>query len=324
MSEPNFSPFPFEALRRVSRAEARLESAIARWLDAAPHGAALATLVGGVVRVRVIAPVAADPHAAWCEVRDAGIRVAGGSAFVRRLAQRVLGGPAELAAPRPLTVQEQAIWALAVSTALDDLGIRAEVVLASAAAITHALAAEISADRGDGHSIPAPGELVVVGLAVPPGFALRVPPARSPRVRFAGEAPVVGARCALAREAVARLATRDVVAVERCLEIAALGGAIGLVARGVVVEVATEYVPRAMALPDDAHVELTVTAGGVRLSLRELGELAVGSIVPLARPLSGPFELRAAGAVIGAGELVNIEGELGVRVIRIDGGATPP
>ena len=309
MTGPNFSPFPFAQLRQLTRREARLESAIARWLDVAPRGGALAALLGEPVTARVVAPVEPDPFAAWCETRGAfAIRVAAGSAFVRALAQRVLGGPAELAAPRPLTLQEQAMWALAVSTALDDLGVRAEVVLSSPAPVTHALAI---------------GATVVL-LAVPAALELRVPPPRPPRVQWAVDAPVVVARCALPREAVARLAVRDVVAVERCCEIVACGGAMRLVARGVECVVASEYVPRAMSLPDDAHVELTVTVGTVRLSLRELAELAVGSIIPLGRPLAGPFELRAEGNVIGGGELVNVDGELGVRVIRIDGAANAP
>ena len=314
MTAPNFSPFPVADLRRVTREAARLESALARWLAVRPGGDRLAALVGGPVRVRAMAPVAPDPHAAWCEVRvgELAIRVAGGGALVRRIAQRVLGGPAELAAPRPLTLPEQAIWALVVSTALDDLEVRAEVVLATPAPITHAFEIEL----GDAHG--------PVLLALPAALALRVPPPRPPRVRLALTLPLVVARCALPRQALAALAARDVIAVERCCELVGLGGAIGLSPRGVECVVATEYVPRAMALPDDAHVELTVTVGTVRLSLRELGELAVGSVVPLGRPLAGPFELHAAGARIGEGVLVNIEGEVGVQVVRIDGDPIEP
>jgi len=311
---PNFSPFPIGDLRRLTRHAARVESAIARWLAARPAGDRLAALVGGAVRAQVIEPVAPDPHAAWCEARLDGlaIRIAGGGALVRTIAQRVLGGPAELAAPRPLTLPEQAIWALVVSTALEDLDVRAEVVLAAPADITHALAVELAGIRA------------TVLLGVPPAAVLRPPPPRRPRVRLAIELPVVVARCALPRIAVAALAVGDAIAVERCCEIVGFGGAIGLAPRGVECVVATEYVPRAMALPDDAHVELTVTVGTVRLSLRELGELAVGSVVPLGRPLAGPFELHAGGARIGQGELVNIDGEVGVRVVRIDGDAIEP
>jgi type III secretion protein Q len=78
----------------------------------------------------------------------------------------------------------------------------------------------------------------------------------------------------------------------------------------------TGYVPRDMALPD-AHVELTVTAGTTRLSLRQLTELAPGQIISLGRPLGGPFEVRAEGRVLGRGELVDVDGELAVRIVSL-------
>jgi type III secretion protein Q len=84
-----------------------------------------------------------------------------------------------------------------------------------------------------------------------------------------------------------------------------------------VAEVATGYVPRAMSLPDDAHVELTVGLGTTQLSLRQVFELAVGQVVPLGRPLAGPFEIRARGTLVGSGELVDVDGELGVRIVSL-------
>ena len=56
-----------------------------------------------------------------------------------------------------------------------------------------------------------------------------------------------------------------------------------------------------LSLPDDAHVELTVALGTTQLSLRQVFELSVGQIVSLGRPLAGPFELRAAGRLVGKG-----------------------
>src|SRR5215510_5727081 len=116
---PNFSPFPFDRLPRRSRREAALESAFARWLahhsipvtPALASATKLAALVGGAVRARLIGitRLAPDPHAAIACVRCGGASIAltGSSRPVRALAQRLLGGPAELDAPRPLTVVEQ-------------------------------------------------------------------------------------------------------------------------------------------------------------------------------------------------------------------------
>jgi type III secretion protein Q len=85
----------------------------------------------------------------------------------------------------------------------------------------------------------------------------------------------------------------------------------------VVAEVATGYVRRPMSLPDNAHVELTVALGTTQLSLRQVFELSVGQIVQLGRPLAGPFELRAAGRLVGKGELVDVDGELAVRIVSV-------
>lgn len=68
---------------------------------------------------------------------------------------------------------------------------------------------------------------------------------------------------------------------------------------------------------DDVTAELTVTLGSVALSLRQLTELSVGQVLSLGRPLAGPFELQLGGKSIGRGELVDVEGSLGVRVISL-------
>ncbi|MCX5744178.1 MAG: FliM/FliN family flagellar motor switch protein, partial [Proteobacteria bacterium] len=158
---------------------------------------------------------------------------------------------------------------------------------------------------------------------VPPAVAVRVAPARAPAAwtsRVVLDLPIVVGRCALPRAAVARLGVRDVVTIERTLELVIGEGALHLAAAPGAMEarIASEYVRHSMALPDEAELELTVTLGTTKLALRTLVELTVGQIVPLGRPLAGPFELRAAGKLVGAGELVDIDGELGVRITRLD------
>ena len=76
---------------------------MAGWLGGWRGGDRLAALVGAPVRVRVVEP-ARDPHAAVATVRVNGVSlgVRGGAAAIRAIAQRLLGGPDELAAPRPL------------------------------------------------------------------------------------------------------------------------------------------------------------------------------------------------------------------------------
>lgn len=368
---PNFSPFPFAALRRVSRADAAIETSIARWLAAATTAAVTpraltftktAALVGGPVSMRLLGvrPPVIDLHAAIVELRIAGasIHVALPSAPVRAVAQRLLGGPPELPAPRPLTSVEQAIAALLVSAALEDLQIAGEVwplaalpplpptpaaVLASAptvparvAGVAPTVAASPSAGARARAAAREPsarpgaarvGVEVLVTLAgtpltltalLLPSFALALPPPR-PLPAWAFAIPVVVGRCAIHREDLARLAVRDIITVERCLELSVGCGALGLSAAPGAIEaaVATGYVARDMALPDDAHLELTVQLGTTQLSLRQLADLVPGAIIPLGRPLAGPYEVHAGGRRVGHGELVDVDGELGVRIVSL-------
>ncbi|HEY1555054.1 MAG TPA: FliM/FliN family flagellar motor switch protein [Kofleriaceae bacterium] len=299
MDAPKFSAFPWARLPRRSRREAAIESVFARW-------------IAGRARVIGAGAAAIDPHGAACELRSAGevIVVHGSAALVRAYAQHVLGGPAELAAPRPLGVVERALWAQAVS----ELGLGGDVRpllrAPEPAGISIELAVALAGARGTAVAV------------VPDSLALRAPPQRELpawAARFALDAPIVVARCALARDDVARLAVRDLVTVERGLALEIFAGDLALRAapNAVVAEVASEYVRRAMALPDDASIELAVTLGTTRLSLRQVLGLGVGEIVALGRPLGGPFEVRAEGRIIGEGELVDVDGELAVRIVSL-------
>lgn len=346
---PNFSarPYPFERLRKLTRPQAEAESTVARWLGARPRRDRLAKLVAGPVRVEVVAPGAFDPFAARATVRVGGaaFEVRGSSRAVRAIAQRLLGGPPELAASRPLGLVEQSLWSLVVATALEDLGVAGEVWpelddSLERARAEHAVGRDDSAAGGTRAERPAARttDATVVELAVhlgdlalavqihaPRDLALRVPPQRPPPAWFDAvklEVPIVVGRCALARGDLGRLAVRSVVTLERprgVAELVFLGGAVGLRAEHGALEaqVATGYGVRDMSLPDEAHVELTVALGTTELSLRQLSELAVGQIIQLGRPLAGPFEVRAAGRVVGRGELVDVDGELAVRIVSL-------
>ncbi|MEO7730071.1 MAG: FliM/FliN family flagellar motor switch protein [Kofleriaceae bacterium] len=309
-------------MRRISRRDAAIESALARWV-APRHGGKLAALVGGGAPARFagIVPHVPDPHAAVAELRLHGlaIRVTGSARPVRALAQRLLGGPLELDAPRPLTVAEHAIFALAVAAAITDLAIPAEVwplepSRPRAGAIVDPIIVAWQVELPAGLATTP----MTVTAELPAEVVLRAPPSRPPNDWRFDLAIVVG-RCTLPPASVAALAVRDVITVERHLALVLAGGEIGLDAPPGAVEarVATEYVARDMALVDDAQLEVTVQLGTARLSLRQLGELAVGQLIALGRPLAGPYEVRAAGRVVGQGELVDIDGELGVRIVSI-------
>lgn len=328
---PNFSAFPFERLRKLDRRAAAIESTLARWFAVHPLGARTAALAGGDVRARLDGIVSDphdshDPHAARAELRIAGVSVvlAASSRPVRALAQRLLGGPDELEAPRPVTVTEHAIWALAVAAALVDLGVAAEVWPLDGIAGTERAKPPGAVTIAFTVELPTPlsATPMTVTARFPLDILVRPPPPR-PLPAWPLELPVVVGRCALPRASLSHLAVRDVIVIAPGiapgLELVIGAGGVGLSAPPGAVEarVATEYVSRDMALADDANLEVTVQLGTTRLSLRQLGELAIGQIVPLGRPLAGPYEVRAAGRMVGHGELVDIDGELGVRMVSI-------
>jgi flagellar motor switch/type III secretory pathway protein FliN len=64
-------------------------------------------------------------------------------------------------------------------------------------------------------------------------------------------------------------------------------------------------------------IEIVAELGRVVLSGREIAALAPGSVIELGAPLGGPIDLFVAGRLLARGELVDIDGELGVRVTEL-------
>lgn len=64
-------------------------------------------------------------------------------------------------------------------------------------------------------------------------------------------------------------------------------------------------------------VQVTCEIGRVTLSAKEVLELRPGAVLPVGRPLAGPVDLTAGGRVLARGELVDVEGEIGVRITEI-------
>ena len=64
-------------------------------------------------------------------------------------------------------------------------------------------------------------------------------------------------------------------------------------------------------------IQVVFDVGELSLTLGELQTLQVGQPLTLSRPLSSAVSLRVNGALIGTGELVEIEGELGVTITSL-------
>ena len=68
-------------------------------------------------------------------------------------------------------------------------------------------------------------------------------------------------------------------------------------------------------LIDEAKVVVEVRVGRSALTVAEVGSLQAGQVLELGVPLGEPVSLLAGGKMIARGELVNVEGRLGVRVL---------
>ena len=71
------------------------------------------------------------------------------------------------------------------------------------------------------------------------------------------------------------------------------------------------------ALVEETPITLRVEVGRIRMTLRELAQLNPGSILELHKDASAPVSLLVEDRVMGQGELVRVDGELGVRILRL-------
>ena len=78
---------------------------------------------------------------------------------------------------------------------------------------------------------------------------------------------------------------------------------------------ATEDTLRESAL--DAPVIVRVELGAVEMSAREWASLRAGDVVTVGARVGAPVLLRAGSRELGTGELVDIDGEVGVRVLSM-------
>lgn len=72
------------------------------------------------------------------------------------------------------------------------------------------------------------------------------------------------------------------------------------------------------ALLRELPVEVVCELGRVTMTGRELLELRPGAVIPVGRPLAGPVDLAVGGRVVARGELVDVEGEIGVRITQVN------
>lgn len=67
----------------------------------------------------------------------------------------------------------------------------------------------------------------------------------------------------------------------------------------------------------DTPVVVRVELGAVSMTAREWAELCAGDVIETAQRIAEPVVLRIAGREVGRGELVNVEGQVGVRIQKL-------
>lgn len=89
-------------------------------------------------------------------------------------------------------------------------------------------------------------------------------------------------------------------------------------------EVEEESVPEGPApvkdlldLSPDMTVPLVIVMGRKAFTVQDLLALRIGQIMDLERAPTEPVDLVAAGKVVGKGELVEVDGKLGIRIIKL-------
>lgn len=82
---------------------------------------------------------------------------------------------------------------------------------------------------------------------------------------------------------------------------------------------ATAENPANLSLVLDVPVSLTIELGSCQLPMREVLQLAPGSVVQLDKPADAPVELSVNGKLIARGEVVVIEDKFGVKITEVLG-----
>lgn len=348
-------PFPFERLPRVSRAELATRRARRGPLLAIVRGArAIGEWLDLPVRVEAgapsppVEPILADTLAILFEDAEGGraaLCLDVGVASV--LIDRATGGEGDELehAGGPLSDLERGVLAYTFARWLAPFGSRFGVatVLTSGAALDAAL------DRRASLRWPL---TVVVGQAIGNAALLVCADAAvdAPR-RLPGwarplpcEVTLVAGEATVSAEVLASLEPGDVIVPEKCtlaLEGSALGGRLHLrtLRRSWLlelrpdgalqvldvmlrppsraVEVRVKDPNEALDRIGDAPVTLVLELARITLPLSDLAALAPGAILSTGVPLETRVALRAGERIIAEGELVDVEGELGVRLIEL-------
>lgn len=349
-------PYPWQALERVPRAAVkqlgrlREHAAAVRPDDLAR---ALAALVGANIEVSVTTLRVGKPPR---ELTEVGLGVGAGNvtigaepALVIALLERILARPFALGRPgaelEPSVLGAFAALAVEVARRVTS----EPVMLVSPLAAREDALCALAKVSVDGRAFAAYA-LSTLGPA-PTHGATPPDPARLGDLPL--DVPLVVARSLLTRDELERLAPGTAFMPGEPAWVDTRGAGRGVLAaatadRGVAVELppdgrlvlrgetvellpdAPDSTPKAMSDADDmnqtlvdaalaAPVIVRVELGSVSMTAADWAKLRIGDVIETGRRIAEPAILRVAGRVVARGELVDVDGEVGVRVRELVG-----
>jgi flagellar motor switch/type III secretory pathway protein FliN len=346
-------PFPFATLDALSRTEVTASARVRRAVKTHVDLAALGTALSEIAKERVDVIVrryrradgsksAADAVGLVIEANERRILVEVEAALAAALAARVLQRPPprhlDPTHPAPAALSG-AVAALALAAlrrahtgaafrmleAGPAMAVAREHLARYPRATTAWLTVVIGADAYDAR--------VTVDESVPPRVVAS-PLDLASLGSLPLALPIVAATCAASRSEIAALAPGDAFIVPGLAnppKTAALVPERGELGLAVEVAEPTRLVVRGRAEPfpwevpmnadttarvlDDASVVVRVEIGTVEMKAHEWAQLSTGDVVTLGKKLGEPVVLRAGGVEIARGELVQVEGEIGVRIL---------
>jgi flagellar motor switch protein FliN len=86
---------------------------------------------------------------------------------------------------------------------------------------------------------------------------------------------------------------------------------------------ATTETPANLDVLLDVPVNLSVVLGGCQMAMRDVLQLASGSVVQLDRLADEPVDLFANGKLVARGEVVMVEDSFGVKITEVIGNSAP-
>lgn len=347
----SIQPFPYGTLEKLSRSEIATSARLRRLAKAYVDLPALANALGEIAKERVDVMVrrwkradgsksAADAVGMVVEVEGRRVLVEVEAALATTLAARVLQRPP----PRLVDPEHPAPAALSGAVAALALAALRRSHTGSAFRMLEAGPA-MAVARGHLAAFPRSTTAWLTVVVGADAFDARVtfddahhPPPRPLDLASLGSVPlalpIVAATCAASRSEIAALAPGDAFVVPGLAlppKTAALVPERGELGLSVEVAEPTCLVVRGQVEPfpwevkmnadttarvlDDASVVVRVEIGAVEMKAHEWAQLSTGDVISVGKKLGEAVVLRAAGVEIARGELVQVEGEIGVRIL---------